>query len=57
MDLSVEAWVMSVKQGDVAGDLWALSGEHTHRMSCERIYPAYRAAISEIDKHRPSGQA
>ena len=28
-------------------------GEHTHRMLCERIYPAYCAAISEIDKDRP----
>jgi hypothetical protein len=28
-------------------------GEYTHRMLCERIYPAYCAAISEIDKDRP----
>jgi hypothetical protein len=28
-------------------------GEHTHRMLCERMYPAYCAAISEIDKDRP----
>jgi hypothetical protein len=29
-------------------------GEHTHRLLCERVYPAYCAAISEIDKDRPS---
>jgi len=29
-------------------------GEHTHRMLCERMYPAYSAAISEIDKDRPN---
>lgn len=29
-------------------------GEQTHRMLCERIYPAYCAAISEIDKDRPN---
>ena len=29
-------------------------GEHTHRMLCERMYPAYCAAISEIDKDRPN---
>jgi hypothetical protein len=28
-------------------------GEQTHRMLCERMYPAYCAAISEIDKDRP----
>jgi hypothetical protein len=28
-------------------------GEQTYRMLCERIYPAYCAAISEIDKDRP----
>ncbi len=28
-------------------------GEHTHRMLCERLYPVYCAAISEIDKDRP----
>jgi len=28
-------------------------GEQTHRMLCERVYPAYCAAISEIDKDRP----
>ena len=29
-------------------------GEQTHRMLCERMYPAYCAAISEIDKDRPN---
>ncbi|HTZ96701.1 MAG TPA: hypothetical protein VMB18_09905 [Terriglobales bacterium] len=29
-------------------------GEQTHRMLCERMYPTYCAAISEIDKDRPS---
>ena len=29
-------------------------GEQTHRMLCERMYPSYCAAISEIDKDRPS---
>src|SRR4051794_35434832 len=29
-------------------------GEQTHRMLCERVYPAYCGAISEIDKDRPS---
>jgi len=28
-------------------------GEQTHRMLCDRMYPAYCAAISEIDKDRP----
>lgn len=28
-------------------------GEQTHRMLCERMYPAYCSAISEIDKDRP----
>ena len=28
-------------------------GEQTHRMLCERMYPTYCAAISEIDKDRP----
>jgi hypothetical protein len=28
-------------------------GEQTHRMLCDRLYPAYCAAISEIDKDRP----
>lgn len=29
-------------------------GEQTHRMLCERMYPAYCGAISEIDKDRPN---
>lgn len=29
-------------------------GEQTHRMLCERMYPVYCAAISEIDKDRPN---
>ena len=29
-------------------------GEQTHHLLCERIYPAYCAAISEIDKDRPN---
>lgn len=29
-------------------------GEQTHRMLCERMYPAYFGAISEIDKDRPN---
>jgi len=29
-------------------------GEQTHHMLCARIYPAYCAAISEIDKDRPN---
>jgi hypothetical protein len=29
-------------------------GEQTYRMLCERMYPAYCAAISEIDKDRPN---
>lgn len=29
-------------------------GEPTHRMLCERMYPTYCAAISEIDKDRPN---
>ena len=29
-------------------------GEQTHRMLCERVYPAYCGAISEIDKDRPN---
>ena len=29
-------------------------GEQTHRMLCERMYPSYCAAISEIDKDRPN---
>jgi len=29
-------------------------GEQTHRVLCERMYPAYCAAISEIDKDRPN---
>ena len=29
-------------------------GEQTHRLLCERVYPAYSAAISEIDKDRPN---
>lgn len=28
-------------------------GEQTHRVLCERIYPTYSAAISELDKDRP----
>ena len=29
-------------------------GEQTHRFLCERVYPVYSAAISEIDKDRPN---
>jgi len=29
-------------------------GEYTRRLLCERIYPAYCAAISQIDKDRPN---
>jgi hypothetical protein len=29
-------------------------GEQTHRLLCERMYPAYSAAISQIDKDRPN---
>jgi hypothetical protein len=29
-------------------------GEQTHGMLCERIYPKYCAAITEIDKDRPA---
>jgi len=29
-------------------------GEQTHRILCQEIYPAYCAAIAEIDKDRPT---